>query len=168
MCLCAERATQAYDIKQQDFGFSQPRPAKCGPMRPLIATAAQYGVALAQRLVNTRIASNIHQFGRMVNDTNQLVAAAEHFSGESAQLQHLVRLLSAWDLGLSDVQVRAIETALPMARRTSFGCRTVFTGLPMVRRLSCPLSYGIERHPRCLHAAAPPVTGVAVRRIGGD
>ena len=113
-------ATQAYDIKQQDFGFSPAEARKVRPNASLIATAAQYGVALAQRLVNTRIASNIHQFGRMVNDTNQLVAAAEHFSGESAQLQHLVRLLSAWDLGLSDVQVRAIETALPDGKKDKF------------------------------------------------
>ena len=113
-------ATQGYDIKQQDFGFAPAEARKVRPNASLIATAAQYGVPLALRLVNSHVASNIHQFGRMVNDANQLIAAATHFAGDESQRQHLVRLLSAWDLGLKDVQVREMETALPDGKKDRF------------------------------------------------
>jgi len=113
-------ATQGYDIKQQDFGFAPAEARKVRPNASLIATAAQYGVPLALRLVNSEVASNIHQFGRMVNDTNQLIAAATHFAGDESQRKHLVRLLSAWDLGLTDVRVREMETALPDGKKERF------------------------------------------------
>lgn len=113
-------ATQGYDIKQQDFGFAPAEARKVRPNASLISTAAQYGVPLALQLMSSHVASNIHQFGRMVNDANQLIAAAEHFASDEAQRQHLVRLLSAWDLGLSDVQVRAMETTLADGKKDKF------------------------------------------------
>lgn len=113
-------ATQGYDIKQQDFGFAPSEARKVRPNASLIATAAQYGVPLAQRLANNSVWSNIHQFGRMVNDSQQLMRAAAWFAGEEAQRQQLVRLLAAWDLGLSDVQVRELETVLPDGKKDKF------------------------------------------------
>lgn len=106
-------ATQGYDIKQQDFGFAPAEARKVRPNASLIATAAQYGVPLALRLANRPLSSNIHQLGRMANGTRQLTAAAKHFAGDESQRQHLVRLLSAWDLGLNDVQLRELESLLP-------------------------------------------------------
>ena len=106
-------AAQSYDIKQQDFGFVASEARKVRANASLIATAAQYGVPLAQRLVASSVVSNIHQFGRMLNDTNQLMQAASYFATQETQRQQLVRLLSAWDLGLSDVQVRELEQVLP-------------------------------------------------------
>lgn len=113
-------AAQAYAIKQQDFGFAPSEARKVRPNASLIATAAQYGVPLAQRLVSNNVWSNIHQFGRVANDPDQLVRAATWFAGQEAQRQQLVRLLSAWDLGLSDVQVRELETALPDGKKDKF------------------------------------------------
>lgn len=110
-------AAQAYDIKQQDFGFLPSEARKVRPNASLIATAAQYGVPLAQRLVNSRVQTNIHQFGRMVNDSNQLMRAAAYFAGDETQRQQLVRLLSAWDLGLRDVQLRELETVQPDGKK---------------------------------------------------
>lgn len=112
--------TQAYDIKQQDFGFAPSEARKVRPNASLIATAAQYGVPLAQRLAGSRIWSNIHQHGRMVNDASQLIQAATHFATEEAQRLQVVRLLSAWDLGLSDVQVREVETVQPDGKTSKF------------------------------------------------
>jgi len=106
-------ATQGYDIKQQDFGFAPTEARKVRPNASLVATAAQYGVPLALRLTTSRVTSNIHQLGRIVNDARQLTAAANHFAANEAQRQQLVRLLSAWDLGLSDVQLRELESVLP-------------------------------------------------------
>lgn len=102
-------STQSYEIKQQDFGFKPSEALKVRPNASLIATAAQYGVPFAQRLASSQIWSNIHQHGRMVNDAGQLIQAATHFAAEEAQRQQLVHLLSAWDLGLSDVHVREVE-----------------------------------------------------------
>ena len=113
-------ATQGYDIKQQDFGFAPSEARKVRPNASLIATAAQYGVPLAQRLANNSVWSNIHQFGRIVNDSDQLMCAAAWFAGEEAQRRQLVSLLSAWDLGLSDVQVRELETVLPDGKKDKF------------------------------------------------
>jgi hypothetical protein len=112
-------AAQGYDIKQQDFGFVPSEARKVRPNASLIATAAQYGVPLAQRMVSGGIRSNIHQFGRMVNDSNQLVMAAAYFAAEEAQRQQLVHLLSAWDLGLKDVQVRELETVQPDGKKNT-------------------------------------------------
>ncbi|MEO6319949.1 MAG: ATP-binding protein [Polaromonas sp.] len=106
-------AAQSYDIKQQDFGFVASEARKVRANASLIATAAQYGVPLAQSLVAGNVVSNIHQFGRMRNDAKQLVQAATYFAGQEVQRQHLVRLLAAWDLGLSDVKVRELEQVLP-------------------------------------------------------
>lgn len=113
-------ATQNYDIKQQDFGFLPSEARKVRPNASLIATAAQYGVPLAQRMLRSSVLSNIHQFGRMVNDSDQLVRAATYFAGQEVQRQQLVRLLSAWDLGLSDVQVRELETMQPDGKKEKF------------------------------------------------
>ena len=106
-------ATQSYDVKQQDFGFTPSEARKVRPNASLIATAAQYGVPLAQRLVSSNVWTNIHQFGRMANDAEQLVRAATYFAGQETQRKQLAGLLASWDLGLSDVQVRELETALP-------------------------------------------------------
>ena len=113
-------ATQTYDIKQQDFGFAPSEARKVRANASLIATAAQYGVPLALKLASIPVWSNIHQHGRRLNDASQLIKAATHFASEEAQRQQLVRLLSTWDLGLSDVKVRELETAQPDGRTTKF------------------------------------------------
>lgn len=106
-------ATQTYDIKQQDFGFAPSEARKVRPNASLIATAAQYGVPLAQQLVQTSLWTNIHQFGRWINDADQLRRAGAYFAADETQRQKLVRLLSSWDLGLSDVQMHEEETLQP-------------------------------------------------------
>ena len=125
-------AAQGYDIKQQGFGFVPSEACKVRPNASLVATAAQYGVPLAQQLVSSNVCSNIHQFGRLVNDSNQLMRAAAYFAGEEVQRQQLVRLLSAWDLGLSDVQVRELETVLPDGKKEAvwlpFGIHSAANG----------------------------------------
>ena len=113
-------ATQAYEIKQQDFGFAPAEARKVRPNASLIATAAQYGVPLAQRLMDGHLISNIHQFGRLPNDTHQLLEAAAHFASDEPQRQQAVRLLSAWDLGLSDVQLRERVTDSPDGKKDKF------------------------------------------------
>jgi uncharacterized protein len=105
--------TQSYDVKQQDFDFAPSEARKARQNASLIATAAQYGVPLAKRMVESLVRTNIDEAGRMNNDTEQLLDSAAYFADHEAQRQSLVRLLEAWDLGLSDVQIRARETTNP-------------------------------------------------------
>jgi uncharacterized protein len=111
-------STQSYDIKQQDFGFAPSEARKVRPNASLVATAAQYGVPLAQRMVKSHVSGNINVVGRVPNDTDQLLRAARYFAEAEPERQALVRLLSAWDLGLADVQMREIETVQPDASST--------------------------------------------------
>ena len=105
--------SQRYDIKQQDFGFTQSEALKVRPNASLIATAAQYGVALAKRVVQGSLWTNIHQFGRFTTDSSHWLSAASYFAVNEEHKRAMVRLLSRWDLGLHDVQIREVETTLP-------------------------------------------------------
>lgn len=105
-------STQTYDVKQQDFGLAASEASKVRPNASLIATAAQYGVPLAQRIAAGIIWTNIYQFGRLVPDGGQLLVAARQFAAHDAQRQEMVRLLGQWDMGLSDVQIRELDITL--------------------------------------------------------
>lgn len=100
---------QSYDVKQQDFDFAPSEARKARPNASLIATAAQYGVPLAQRMLESLVSTNINEFGRLTNDLSQLVTSAAYFANDETRRQLLVQLLGSWDLGLSDVQIRAHE-----------------------------------------------------------
>ncbi len=112
--------TQRYDVKQQDFDFAPAEARKARPNASLIATAAQYGVPLAKRLVDNFVVTNIDQAGRMTNDMDQLVQSAAYFAGQESQRQLLVRLLRSWDLGLSDLQIRQVTATAPDGRAEKF------------------------------------------------
>ncbi|MFY8041571.1 MAG: AAA family ATPase [Rhodoferax sp.] len=108
-----DEARQIYTVKQQDFGFAPSEAVKVRPNASLIATAAQYGVPLALRMAAPYLWSNIHQYGRMVQDSNQLIVAAKLFANHDAHRVAMTQLLSQWDLGLSDVQLKEIEVTGP-------------------------------------------------------
>lgn len=112
--------TQAYDVKQQDFGLAPSEARKVRPNASLIATAAQYGVDLAKRIVSAQVWTNVHQLGRVIPDANQMLQAASHFAAQEVERRQLVQLLSAWDLGLSDLQMREQEATLPDGTSTKF------------------------------------------------
>lgn len=98
-----DEASQSYRIKQQDFDMAPSEARKVRPNASLIATAAQYGVAQAQKFTKIHLQTNVVATGRMPHD---LTAAAQHFALNQAQQSQMVALLKAWDMGLSDVQVR--------------------------------------------------------------
>ena len=109
-----------YDVKQRDFGLAPAEAAKVRRNASLIATAAQYSVPLAQRMAGSYVWSNIHQFGRVVADGNQVLAAARYFADNEAHRHRMVSLLSRWDLGLRDVQIRELETTRADSSRQAF------------------------------------------------
>ena len=73
-------STQAYDIKQQDFGFAPSEARKVRPNASLISTAAQYGLDLASQFVSGVVASNINRRGRIASDSTTLQRAAGQFA----------------------------------------------------------------------------------------
>lgn len=108
-----DESAQHYQVKQQDFGMAPSEARKVRPNASLIATAAQYGVELAQMFTRIHLQTNVVANGRMpFRADRDLPAAAKHFALNQAQQTQMASLLKAWDLGLIDVQVR--EHALQM------------------------------------------------------
>jgi uncharacterized protein len=105
--------SKSYDIKQQDFGFTPSEAKKVRANASLIATAAQYGVPLAQKLIESAVWTNINSFGRLTFSTGQLIEAAAHFALNETQKKQVVHLLKDWDLGLNDLQIRQLEGTKP-------------------------------------------------------
>lgn len=102
--------TQSYDVKQKDFGFAPAEARKVRQNASLISTAAQYGVPLAEKFTRLFVDTNIDEFGRMSNDASTLVRSASYFARHETERLLMVRLLNAWDLGLSDLQIREVTT----------------------------------------------------------
>jgi hypothetical protein len=101
---------QIYHVKQQNFGFKPSEASKARANASLLSTAAQYGVPLAQELVHSNLQSNVVHSGRRRFDApGDLSHAAKHFELNALQQSQMVELLKAWDLGLSDVQIRELS-----------------------------------------------------------
>lgn len=105
-----DAATSSYLVKQQDFGLALQEARKVRPNVSLIAWAAQYDVPLAVRLTAPYVNSNVNVLGRVQIGNKDLQNAAQHFSAHLEQRKRMVQLLSAWDLGLSGVEL--IELSL--------------------------------------------------------
>lgn len=103
-----DEATSSYIVKQQDFGLAPQEARKVRPNASLIATAAQYGVPLAQRMAAPYVVTNVNVFGRLPMDNGLLMAAADHFSRSVGQHTHMERLLAGWDLGLSGITLEQV------------------------------------------------------------
>lgn len=98
-----DETSNSYEIKQQDFGMSPSEAKKVRKNASLIATAAQYDVPLAKRIASTHVLTNVNVWGRKPMDDSAVTFAANYFATEPAHCAQMSRLLSRWDLGLSDV-----------------------------------------------------------------
>jgi hypothetical protein len=103
-----DEASGSYAVKQQDFGLAPQEARKVRQNASLIATAAQYGVPLAQRMAAPSVVTNVNVFGRMYMDNAHLLAAADHFSRSLEQQRQMEKLLAGWDLGLSGVRLTEV------------------------------------------------------------
>jgi energy-coupling factor transporter ATP-binding protein EcfA2 len=108
-----------YVVKQQDFGLSAAEARKVRPNVSLIAWAAQFGVPLAVRMASPYLVTNVNVLGSVPMGDQAVLAAAEHFSAHSAQRERMDRLLIAWDLGLSgvDLQEMVLTDAQEVTRK---------------------------------------------------
>jgi uncharacterized protein len=97
--------SKTYTVKQKDFGLSSQEARKVRPNVSLIAWAAQFGVPLAVRMASPNVNSNVNVFGRVQIGNQDVQNAAQHFSAHPEQRKRMEQLLSAWDLGLSGVEL---------------------------------------------------------------
>ncbi len=108
-----DAATNTYLIKQQDFGLAAQEARKVRPNVSLIAWAAQFGVPLAVSLTTPNVNSNVNVLGRVQIGNQEMQNAAQHFSAYPEQRKRMEQLLSAWDLGLSGVELHELSLNNP-------------------------------------------------------
>lgn len=95
-----------YAIKLQDFEFNLQEALKVRKNASLISTAAQYGVPLAQRMAHLSVISNMATIGgRVYGGELASRGAAKYYAENKIRYQQMEKLLSAWDLGLSGVEL---------------------------------------------------------------
>lgn len=108
-----DAASNSYSVKQQDFGLAPQEARKVRPNVSLIAWAAQFGVPLAVSLAASSVNSNVNVLGRVHIGNQDVQNAAKHFSSHPEQRQRMEQLLSAWDLGLSGVDLVVLPANNP-------------------------------------------------------
>lgn len=104
--------TKEYFIKQDGFGLDPAEARKVRANASLISTAAQYGVEVAQHLASANVASNIVQVGR-VDPSMDLFNASLFFFENATLKQRMETLLRDLDFGLSGVEIKKLDLALP-------------------------------------------------------
>ncbi len=108
-----DEATNSYKVKQQDFGLAPQEARKVRPNVSLIAWAAQFGIPLAVRMANSQVSTNVNVLGRVPMGSQNVQVAAQHFSSRPEQRKRMEQLLSAWDLGLSGVELMELPANNP-------------------------------------------------------
>jgi hypothetical protein len=98
-----------YQIKQQDFGLPPKIAKKVRQNVSLLSWAAQHDVPLAKQFIAANIVTNINVVGRMPISDQAILLAAEYFSDKPEQHNKLNKLLSSWDLGLSEVGLQEVQ-----------------------------------------------------------
>lgn len=98
---------KCYEIKQQDFSLQQQEAEKVRPNASLIATAAQYQVPLAMKLLEkfSKFFTNVSSTGRVSFDTTQLFSAAYLYEKNNKLKKQMVNLIKKMDLGLTDIEI---------------------------------------------------------------
>ena len=102
-------SVSAYDIRQQNFGFTTREAEKVRPNTSLIATAAQYNVPCATELVRyfKQFYYNVVYSGRVHFETSNMFETAEFFHGRPALRAQMSDILSNLDLGLAEVIIES-------------------------------------------------------------
>ncbi len=108
-----DESANAYVVKQQEFGLPAQEARRVRPNVSLISWASQFGVPLALRMAAPYLISNVNVIGRVHMADLRVYQAAAHFSALPEQKEKMSRLLSAWDLGLSGVDLREISANNP-------------------------------------------------------
>jgi hypothetical protein len=108
-----EPESKSYVVKQQDFGLPAQEARKVRPNVSLISWAAQFGVPLAMRMASPSVITNVNVLGRVPMGDQAVLSAAEHFVANTSQREQMNKLLAAWDLGLSGIELQEIPVNDP-------------------------------------------------------
>lgn len=117
-------AAKEYFIKQDGFGLDPAEARKVRSNASLISTAAQYGVEVALHLAGANVASNIIQVGR-VDPSMDLFNASLFFFENAALKQRMETLLRDLDFGLSGVEIKKLDLALPSEAKLPESIKTL-------------------------------------------
>lgn len=101
------------DIVQRGFGLPVKQAQKVKPLASLISTAEQFGVEVAQHIVQAlhRRCSNVSALGRQAfQGAPDVLGAATFFANQEALRIHMATLLQQWDFGLSDVRLEVLRS----------------------------------------------------------
>lgn len=105
--------SKSYVVKQQDFGLPAAEARKVRPNVSLISWAAQFDVPLAVRMASAAVVTNVNVLGRVPMGDQIMQVAARHFSSHPEQREHMDRLLAAWDMGLSGIDLLEVPANDP-------------------------------------------------------
>ncbi len=94
-----------YEISQQNFGLATREAEKVRQNTSLLATAAQYNVTLANKLVSyfKGFRSNVIESGRMLRKAGDFYQITEYFHDRPTLWGQMSDILSSLDLGLSEL-----------------------------------------------------------------
>jgi len=110
-----DEGTHLYTVKQKEFGLPDKEARKVRQNVSLISWAAQFGEPLSMRMVSPYVVTNITVQGRIPLGDGAVMSAAEHFSAHPNQQRLMKNLLSAWDLGLTNVELKVFSVSNPDA-----------------------------------------------------
>jgi ABC-type thiamine transport system ATPase subunit len=110
-----DAGSNSYVVKQQDFGLPVQEARKVRPNVSFIAWAAQFGVPLATRIAAPYVITNVNLSGRMPMGEQIVQVVTRHFAARPEQRERMDRLLSAWDMGLSGVEIEEVTISNPEA-----------------------------------------------------
>lgn len=104
-----DEAIGAYEIKQQGFGLRPGEAARVRRNASLIATAAQYEIPLASRLIQLPLYTNLVESGRGASYPSTLDRATWLYLAMPQVAKRMNSLLQGWDLGLQGVELRPVK-----------------------------------------------------------
>lgn len=136
-----DESNGSYTVKQQDFDLAHSEARKVRQNASLISTAAQYGVALATRIAEPFVVTNVNFLGRRPLGDGDMLNAAKHFVEHPEQKSLMSSLLASWDLGLDDVELREVSTTTPDNKVTTFWMPF---GKHRARNIDAVLPFSIE------------------------
>ena len=98
-----------YEISQQNFGFTASEAEKVHQNASLLATAAQYDVPLANRLVSyfKGFRSNVVDSGRMHRKVEDLFQITKFYHDRPALWSQMTEILGNLDLGLASLDIES-------------------------------------------------------------
>jgi len=103
--------SSSYKVKQQGFGLTPAEARKVRPNASLISTALQYGVELAKHLASFWLVTNVNVAGRDHFRHSMILDTAKRLYEDKDVRAQVVKLLTEWDLGLKDIEIKEVELA---------------------------------------------------------